>query len=583
MNIKLHIPLEKYENKVGGPNTFVFNLKNFLGKQGVNIIKDENASNVILFPIAHDLEILKKLKSKKTKIIQRLDGIYYPGKHSPEQIKFNELVKEIYINYADFVIFQSEYSKRQCFKMLGEVSSEKYKTVINGVDASIFYPGDKSEFSDTIKFVATSHFRNLDMIEPIIKALDEIKLNKKFELHLVGPIVNSEIEELIKRDYVIYHGSQDLYGVAKVLRECDIYLYSSLNPPCPNAVIEAISTGLPVVSFDSGSMSELCYFAKELLAFVSNDLFQKYKDFDYRKLMQKIELVVKDFKNFKQIALENSKIYDFENCGKEYLKVIEAMQLAYEEEYYDNRYATEDYRTKLSSYEVARVDALSLLVKNTLRLQNPENVLDYGSGNGLHVDLWEKLFPNSKLHFADISKEANRQLVDKFPEYKNTTKLISEDRVDFQDNTFDVIFSIEVMEHVQDLNTYLTEVKRLLKPGGLFIWTTPCGNSFSVEHIYNSFTNNIEKTSEGYRRWKWEDPSHIRRLKTSEIKEIMLNDIKFSKVNFKFRAHFFSFVSTKLMQKGLISEGFAIKLMKLDYNLFRNLPNGASMVGYAKK
>lgn len=252
-------------------------------------------------------------------------------------------------------------------------------------------------------------------------------------------------------------------------------------------------------------------------------------------------------------------------------------------DYYDNRYAAEDYRTKLSSYEVARVDALSLLVKNTLRLQNPESVLDYGSGNGLHVDLWKKLFPNSKLHFADISKEANRQLVDKFPEYKNTTKLISEDRVDFQDNTFDVIFSIEVMEHVQDLNTYLTEVKRLLKPGGLFIWTTPCGNSFSVEHIYNSFTNNIEKTSEGYRRWKWEDPSHIRRLKTSEIKEIMLNDIKFSKVNFKFRAHFFSFVSTKLMQKNLISEELAIKLMKLDYNLFRNVPTGASMIGYAKK
>lgn len=251
-------------------------------------------------------------------------------------------------------------------------------------------------------------------------------------------------------------------------------------------------------------------------------------------------------------------------------------------DYYNNRYATEDYRTKLSSYEVARVDALSRLVTNTLKLQNPENVLDYGSGNGLHVDLWKDLFPNSNLHFADISKEANKQLVEKFPEYKNTTKIISEDKVDFKDNTFDVIFSIEVMEHVQDLNSYLTEVRRLLKPNGLFIWTTPCGNSFSVEHIYNIFTNNIEKTSEGYRRWKWEDPSHIRRLKTSEIKKIILNN-KFSKVNFKFRAHFFSFVSTKLMQKKLISEENAIKLMKLDYNFFRNLPNGASMIGYARK
>lgn len=217
--MKLYAPFEKYANKIGGPQTFMFNLHNFLKGKGVGLTEDPYQSNVILFPIIFDRNILTDLKKKNVKVIQRLDGIYYPSKHKPEEVEFNEGVKDVYLNFADFIIFQSEYSRQQCFKMLGEVNRDKYEIIVNGVDSSIFYPNksESNKLGEKIKFVTSSHFRNIDMIEPIIKALDELKLDKEFELHVIGPIVNPKINELIDRKYVIHHGEKDLYGVSEIL------------------------------------------------------------------------------------------------------------------------------------------------------------------------------------------------------------------------------------------------------------------------------------------------------------------------------------------------------------------------------
>lgn len=584
MQTKVYIPFEHYEGKIGGPQTFMANLKTYLQDHKVDFIDDPYKATTVLFPISLDKKVLENLKARGAKVVQRLDGVLYPSKHSEKELEFNEIVKDIYVNFADYVVFQSDYSRRQCFEVFGKKNASQYSLVINGVNRRIFYPSKehKSDFSKVIKFVTTSHFRNIDMIEPIVKALDEIKLDYKFELHVVGPIINDKIKAFLDRNYIIHHGPKSLEGVSEILKQSDIYLYSHLNPPCPNSVIEAISTGLPVVSFASGAMEELCFFSKELLAYVSDDLFQLYKDFDHKKLVEKIQLCVKNFEKYKKLALENAQIYDFEECGKKYLEILQKKQNEYADQYYNNRYQNENYRTKVSGFEVSRVRALEDVIKRVLNLKSGD-ILDYGSGNGLYVSLWEELFDKKNLNFCDISEIANKQLIKKYPAYKNKVKLIKGNKTDFKDNSFDVVISVEVMEHVDDLKAYVTEVKRLLKPGGYFIWTTPCANKFSIEYIYNKLTGQIQKTAEGFVRWEKEDPSHVRRLKTNQIKDIMLEDIGFQNVNFKMRAHFFSFICSKLLERKLISDKLAVKLMDLDYTLFRNFPNGASMIGYAKK
>jgi hypothetical protein len=67
----------------------------------------------------------------------------------------------------------------------------------------------------------------------------------------------------------------------------------------------------------------LCFFNKELLAFVSDDIFQVYDDFDSEKLADKIRLCIDNYSYFKNKAMEYSYLYDFNECGRKYIEVFD--------------------------------------------------------------------------------------------------------------------------------------------------------------------------------------------------------------------------------------------------------------------
>ena len=245
------------------------------------------------------------------------------------------------------------------------------------------------------------------------------------------------------------------------------------------------------------------------------------------------------------------------------------------------KYHKSDSRTKLSGFEIARWDALTHFIpRNVPAIDNP-HILDYGAGTGLHIELWQKLFPSSELYLCDISTIGKEKCLSKFPKYENKYKMIINDRALYDNEKFDIILSIEVMEHVDDLITYIKDIFRLLKPGGVFIWTTPCANKFSIEHIYSSLTHQIQDTRDGFKKWSWEDPTHVRRLESSEIDKILQKN-GFSDTNYRFRSQFFSYICTYCPPKSKFQK-LRNSLMKLDYNLLRKFPNGASMIGAARK
>ncbi|HYZ93373.1 MAG TPA: class I SAM-dependent methyltransferase [Actinomycetota bacterium] len=242
---------------------------------------------------------------------------------------------------------------------------------------------------------------------------------------------------------------------------------------------------------------------------------------------------------------------------------------------YDERYAG-NYRESLNAQELARWGALEHFITRVAKIGSARRVLDYGAGIGLHVDLWEEVFPGAELHFTDISSVAMQKFKTSYPRHADRYVL---DAHALPDASFDAIVSVEVMEHVEDLDAYVRDVRRLLAPGGTFAWTTPCANALSVEHVYSTVTGRVDATDEGYRRWRWEDPTHLRRLKTREI-ESFLRDRGFTHVEFRLRSHVFSFVCTYFPVRRL--RPALGSLVGLDYALFRRLPNGASMIGAAR-
>ncbi len=253
---------------------------------------------------------------------------------------------------------------------------------------------------------------------------------------------------------------------------------------------------------------------------------------------------------------------------------------------YDQRYKA-GYMADFSDLaEADRVISLKNSVHNRIVSLKPRRILDYGCGQGGYFSVWWDLFPNAELYAAEISKEAINLTLKKYPEMKPRISLIEKNNaINLKDRYFDLILSVEVIEHVEELFAYLEDIYRPLSPGGFFIWTTPCGNPYSLEWFRGILMGKIQVTQEGFRRFAWEDSAHLRRLKTNEILSILKN-IGYEQVSFNFRSHFFGTIAYQMWLRTprRIKLGkILLFLAHLDYLLFRRLPNAASMIGIARK
>ncbi|MEJ0034445.1 MAG: class I SAM-dependent methyltransferase [Bacteroidota bacterium] len=98
------------------------------------------------------------------------------------------------------------------------------------------------------------------------------------------------------------------------------------------------------------------------------------------------------------------------------------------------------------------------------------DLLEVGCGEGRGIDL---VLPKANSYSAiDKIEPVIAKLREKYP----TGKFFSGNIPPlgpFGDNSFDVVITFQVIEHIQDDFNFLKEIHRVLKPGGLAIITTP--------------------------------------------------------------------------------------------------------------
>lgn len=347
---KTYLPLNDYKS-IGGPTTFLNNLSKYFLDQGIPYTStDHKNAESILFPIAYDKSILKEYKRRNKPIIQRLDGLggfpwqsfhglkslytktsyEAPWLNPKKLLQFTlEMIRieQIYLKYSDMVIFQSQYCRDLCFDMIRVIPEDKYTIIHNGVHNDIFYPSDKISLCKVPTLVMSGRFRRNDMLLPVLHALDSLKSKIKFKLKIVGPIETKYLQqEIKKREYIDSKGSRTSREMARELRESDIYIFSSLNAPCPNALLEAIGCGLPIVTFDYGSTPELLFFNKSLIAETytsTNPLLKTGCDLNISSLEEKIIESISNFSHHKELALNHYNYFDFNKCGEKYKNVLE--------------------------------------------------------------------------------------------------------------------------------------------------------------------------------------------------------------------------------------------------------------------
>lgn len=107
------------------------------------------------------------------------------------------------------------------------------------------------------------------------------------------------------------------------------------------------------------------------------------------------------------------------------------------------------------------------------------DVLDFGCGDGRSIDLFKELLPSIKWAGVDIESspevDTRKRTDGNFFTYDGRT-------LPFSSESFDLVYSSQVMEHVRDPEFALEEICRVLRRGGLFIGQT---SQFEPYHSYS--------------------------------------------------------------------------------------------------
>jgi len=104
---------------------------------------------------------------------------------------------------------------------------------------------------------------------------------------------------------------------------------------------------------------------------------------------------------------------------------------------------------------------------------NPEYILDAGAGTGAALpDLFER-YKKAQLVALDISENMLAQSA-RHGSLLRTPHLVCAniESLPFADNTFDLVFSSLSLQWCNNLNAAFLEARRVLKPGGLFVFAT---------------------------------------------------------------------------------------------------------------
>jgi ubiquinone/menaquinone biosynthesis C-methylase UbiE len=112
-------------------------------------------------------------------------------------------------------------------------------------------------------------------------------------------------------------------------------------------------------------------------------------------------------------------------------------------------------------------------------LPEAEHALDLGCGDGrLTASL-----RSSAITAADVSPVALRRATARLPGVE-VIGLKPDEPLPFVDNEFELVLTTEVIEHVRDVQLFLSEVRRVLRPGGELALTTPAHSRLTALRLF---------------------------------------------------------------------------------------------------
>lgn len=175
-----------------------------------------------------------------------------------------------------------------------------------------------------------------------------------------------------------------------------------------------------------------------------------------------------------------------------------------------NQIGAFDYLDK--KWHQVRIDKSLKIIQEYKEKQDYSlKTLDIGCGNGKVSEKIKDL--GIETYGFDISEEALRKA-----ETRGIKTQVGDIHMalPYQDSFFDIVFAGEVIEHIADPRSFVIEINRILKNGGLFVLTTPnlAGLDNRIKMLFGKIPRCIDPLSSHHYQ-------HVRPFTFSSLKEFL--------------------------------------------------------------
>lgn len=158
------------------------------------------------------------------------------------------------------------------------------------------------------------------------------------------------------------------------------------------------------------------------------------------------------------------------------------------QEFLEKRYDPVHDRKINFNYHEEAPSRLGVILSRIRKAEAPIKLLDIGCYDGhIGILLKKKFGKQCQIYGIDVASNSVKLALKKGIQAKlcDVTQGIS-----FESNMFDYVFAGEIIEHLYDTDFFMEEIKRVLKPNGILILTTPNFLSFG-RRIYYLFGKGI--------------------------------------------------------------------------------------------